>query len=128
MKKDKIELKLDDIESKMIRLIELFNGFKDNFHPEPLIKALDLAKSTFTELHQESRKNISTLNLMTNELKGVVSMSRAALDEGRKFTGLLELPKLLDAWTIQYELFINAVHKLNTKFKDMDIKNETLNF
>ncbi len=121
-KSDIIEEKLDKIQNTMTQLIELFNGFKNNFHPEPLIKALDIAKSSFIDLHADTRKNINVMNLMTNELKGVVAMSRAALDEGRKFTQLIELPRLLDAWSEQYQTFIEKMHKLDKKFYDMDIQ------
>lgn len=77
------------ISESQTRIIEMFNerGVRD------LLQELNVK---FSELANITKQNLIRANGLTNELKGIVSMSRAALQEGKSFTQLCEFPVLLN--------------------------------
>lgn len=103
------------LHDKLNRIEKLLSG-------ERLRDEVEKANVGFLEINKGIKENQSRLSLMTNELKGVVSMSRAALSEGRSFTETLELPQLLRAFSQEFAEFtqeMNSLRKLINKSSDL---------
>ena len=118
--KEDIWNKVCDLEQRM----EEFSGElkKVQKHQLALIGVFDSAKlegiiaqtnATFNELLEKTRSNISRVNDMSNELKGIVAMSREALDEGKKFTEMAELKNQLDHVCVYINDFRLSLEDMN---------------
>lgn len=89
---EKIELMNEElicVQKTQLKLIGIFDKDK-------LEAAINMLNAQFNKILDETKFNLARVNAMGNELKGVVSMARAALDEGRKFTELTELSNILN--------------------------------
>jgi len=71
------------------------------------------------DVAETAKNNIYRLNLMTNELKGIVSMSRAALDEGRKFTEMVEMPRLCRKFSEDTVIHYQLIYKIGEELNDL---------
>lgn len=62
-----------------------------------------------------------TLQCMMNELKGIVAMSRAALDEGRKFTEIREIGNILSLTSEKIHEFDLNMERMNRCMTQLDL-------
>ena len=90
--------KLDEMHMMYSKMIDITESFKSRFDRiddlENRLREVMMGTHLVT-LINEIKDNARKLNGMINEQKGVVSMSRAALNEGKSFTEMLEMPRLL---------------------------------
>ena len=103
------------INQKITEMNQSLEGMKDIIDFEKIKGVLEQTNQRFSESISSCSMNISRLQSMTNEVKGCVSMARAALDEGRKFTEMTELNNVL----FQISGDVHMFRRLNNRLSDM---------
>lgn len=79
---------LTAVQKTQIKLIGVFDQ-------EKLTQILTQTNVQFKEILNQTERSLGGVRSMANELKGIVAMARAALDEGKKFTEMSELGNVL---------------------------------
>lgn len=80
-----ISISFESLEDRITDFSIKLEECKNLFLPIEFIQALDRCKITFIDFNDNIIKSMKTLNLMINELKGVVSMSRAGINSAKEF-------------------------------------------
>lgn len=93
---DLVYNKFEQIEDKMKQMQIDINKISSFVHVPSLENLLLVYNKNIAELVEQMKVNALRVNPMILELKGVVAMARAALDEGRKMTEMIEIPRLLN--------------------------------
>ena len=104
---------------------------------KPLFQEFCDAWKKVGDSEEEHRKNIERFHLMINELKGVVSMARASLHEGKEFSkmpkiqglvdGLVQLSSQFDEQISNFKNGINKFAWLPFTKKEVEAIKEMLN-
>jgi len=67
---------------------------------------------------QADKLSLQKLQHMMNELKGIVAMARAALDEGRKFTEVREIGNILNQVSHDVHIFSEDIRRFDHQLQD----------
>lgn len=103
-----------DVATMMQQVSSLRECFKESKIESILVETND----KFTELADVHKTNVVRLNQMTQELKGIVSMSRAALNEGKEFAKISELENInaqAACHVHEFGLYLLQLNKISDK-------------
>ncbi len=95
---DSISSKLSELEEEVIGIkISLKDIKSDEFlhRVNELRNSFELDQEKYLEIHQTSLENAKRLNGMLNELKGIISMTRAALKDRKVCDSIQSIKSIL---------------------------------
>lgn len=102
----KLSEEMRTVQNSQLKLMSAFDS-------EKLVMVINQLNAGFRDLSETTKKNLDRVNAMAQELKGIVSMARAALDEGKKFTQMTELTNMLAQVAGDVYRLDGAVDRLN---------------